>query len=117
MSNALSSILSLFLIFSCFLFGTDLVMIQYTYSFLDSISIDASYLISKAGFITSNIKKTFLENYSINIYPIESNKASKSYASGFTYGYVLEKTYSPIVLSGNEIEIDIERYTIINLYN
>lgn len=117
MSAKLGTIFSLIFIFIAFLFGTDLVMMQYIYTDLDSLSINASYLISKNGYITDVIKENFAINYGVKIYPFESNDLNQSYKEGEEYGYVLEKAYSPIILSSGELNLKINRYTIINFYN
>lgn len=117
MSNTLSTMLSLLFIFIAFMFGVDLVMMQYIYTDLDSFSIQASYLVSKKGYITSEMKDVFLSTYGVKIYPFESNNLNQSYEEGFVYGFVLVKEYSPIALSNKPIELKVKRYAVINVYN
>ncbi len=50
MSNKLSSILSIFYIFIAFIFGVDLVMMQYLYTDLDALSSQVNYVISENGY-------------------------------------------------------------------
>jgi hypothetical protein len=117
MSHILSTIFSLFFIFIAFLFGTDLVVMQYLYTDLDSISIQANYLIAKNGYLTDEIKDSFTSKYNATIYPIESNSLMQSYEEGFIYGYILEKDYSPIAISKSTINLKIKRFAVINIYN
>ena len=56
MASKLGTILSLFFIFIAFLFGVDFVMIQLTYTSLDSLSSTVSYRISKTGEINDSLK-------------------------------------------------------------
>ena len=67
--------------------------------------------------VKTHIKENFAINYGVKIYPFESNDLNQSYKEGEEYGYVLEKAYSPIILSSGELNLKINRYTIINFYN
>lgn len=115
MSNKLSSILSIFYIFIAFIFGVDLVMMQYLYTDLDALSSQVNYVISENGYLTTNIKNQFKTNYHVNIYPLDTNNVSYSYEEGYAYGYILEKDYSPIIISNSTINIKIKRFAIINI--
>jgi len=117
MSAKLGTMLSIFMIFITFLFGADLVMMQYIYTDLDSLSINASYLIAKNGYITESIKDNFLAMYKVNIYPDPSNDLEQSYKEGDYYKFTLEKSYDPIIISNSTINLKVNRMTIINFYN
>lgn len=117
MSAKLGTILGIFFIMMTFLLGTDLVMIQFTYSNLDAISVQANYLISKRGFLSSEVQSEFLEKYGVIVKPFEENSEEKSYREGFTYGYVISKKYSPIIFSAQSVNISLKRYAVINIYN
>ena len=54
MGSKFGLILSLPLIFLCFLYGVDFVMIQLTYTSLDAFSTTINYKISKTGEINSS---------------------------------------------------------------
>jgi hypothetical protein len=117
MSNKLSTIIGLFNIFIAFLFGVDLVLMQYIYTDLDSLSLQTNYEISKKGYLTEELKVDFQEKYSVKLYPIEENNLAQSYKEGYIYGYILERDYSPIALSKSTINIKVKRFTVINIYN
>lgn len=116
MGAKLGTIFGIFIIFIAFMFGVDLVMMEYIYTDLDSMSINLNYLISKNGYITSEIKESYLSNYDVNVYPIESNNLNQSYKEGYLYGYVVEKSYNPIALMDEAIVLKIQRFTVINIF-
>ena len=117
MSAKLGTILGLFFIYVAFLFGVDLVMMQYNYANLDALSLEANYLISKNGYLTDEIISDFNIKHKTTIYPIEENTLNQSYEEGFIYGYILEKDYSPIAISKSSINLRIKRFAVINIYN
>ncbi|MFA6667482.1 MAG: hypothetical protein WCS51_03930 [Bacilli bacterium] len=116
MSAKLGTILGIFFIFIAFLFGVDLVMMQYVYTDLDSFSIKVTYDISKNGYLSDELKTNYKTNYGINVYPIEENKLAQSYEEGYLYGYILGKDYSPIVISNSTINLKVKRFAVINAY-
>ena len=91
-------------------------MMQFHYANIDSMAIQVSYLISKNGYLTADIEAEYLKKFDVYIYPFETNKEARSYEEGFVYGYVLEKEYSPIIISSAAMKIKVERYTVINVY-
>lgn len=116
MSNKLGAMLGIFMMFICFMFGVDLVAMQYNYTNMDALSTSVSYEISKNGYISKEIKKKYLNDYGLKVYPIDTNNNEQSYEEGKEYGYILEKDYSPIIISNSIIKLKIKRFTIINIY-
>lgn len=116
MSNKLGAMLGIFMMFICFLFGADLVSIQYNYTSMDALSTSISYDISRNGYLTSTLKSKYKDNYGLNVYPIDTNIDDQTYEEGTNYGYILEKDYSPIVISNGTIKLRIKRFAVINIY-
>lgn len=117
MSSKLGTILGLSLIFLSFILGVDLVLIQYNYVDLDSISVVANYEISKLGYITNDLAISYADIYKVKIYPDQINSDQKVYDDGFIYKYFLEKEYKPIFISESSIKIKIQRFSVINMYS
>ncbi len=113
MGNKLALILSLGIIFYCFLFGVDLTMVQVSYTNLDSISTLVSYRISKEGKISDSLIE-YCNEKNITIEGIDNETA---YQKGDTYEYYLKKNYRPFILKNEDIEISIKRYAVISFYN
>ncbi len=113
MGNKLALILSLGIIFYCFLFGVDLTMVQVSYTNLDSISTLVSYKISKEGKITDSLIEYCLDKNII----IEGVDNESAYQKGEIYEYYLKKDYKPVILDSKTIEISIKRYAVISIYN
>ena len=114
MASKFGLILSLPLIFLCFLFGVDFVMIQLTYTSLDAFSTTVNYKISKTGEINDELKAYVLSEINATIIPAN---ADSSYSEGSTLSYYLIKEYSPIAYQRDPLEIKIKRYAVINIYN
>ncbi len=114
MSNKFGTMLGIFILFICFMFGVDLVSMQYNYTNMDALSTNISYEISKNGCLSKEIINKYKNNYDIYLYPYDSD--DKKYKEGESYGYVLEKDYSPIIISNSTIKLRIQRFTIINVY-
>lgn len=113
MASKLGTILSLFFIFIAFLFGVDFVMIQLTYTSLDSLSSTVSYRISKTGEINDSLKSFVYENANATIEPISADHA---YEEGAILGYYLIKEYNLISYEAPPINIKIKRFAVINIY-
>lgn len=109
MSSKLGTILSMLFFAMFFLFGVDLINLQYSYSELDSKSVTISYLISRNG----TVDNSFI-NYLETKYKIGFQLISKENPTfGDEVEYIIYGQYNPIVLSKSPIEISIDRTTVI----
>ena len=113
MASKIGVMLSLIFFFYAFLFASDFVMIQLTYTSLDALSTTISYRISKTGEINDDLKKFVKEEINADIKPVG---ASTSYEEGSMLGYYLIKEYKPIAYDSEPLELKIRRYAVINIY-
>ena len=113
MGSKLGVMLSLIFFFYAFLFASDFIMIQLTYTSLDALSTSVSYKISKSGEINEDIKVFVKEELNADIKPVG---ASSSYEEGSMLGYYLIKEYKPIAYDSEPLSIKIKRYAVINIY-
>ena len=101
MGSKFGLILSLPLIFLCFLYGVDFVMIQLTYTSLDAFSTTINYKISKTGEINDALKEYAASEINARLIAVN---ADTSYSEGSTLAYYLIKEYSPIAYQSESIE-------------
>lgn len=113
MASKIGVMLSLIFFFYAFLFASDFVMIQLTYTSLDALSTTISYRISKTGEINDDLKKFVKEEINADIKPVG---VSASYEEGSMLGYYLIKEYKPIAYDSEPLELKIRRYAVINIY-
>ena len=81
MGSKFGLILSLPLIFLCFLYGVDFVMIQLTYTSLDAFSTTINYKISKTGEINDALKEYAASEINARLIAVN---ADTSYSEGST---------------------------------
>lgn len=112
MGSKIGIILSLPFMFLAFLFGTDLIMVQLTYTSLDSISTVVSYRIGKTGELSGEIDRYVRNEIQARLMPVD---ATYSYIEGSVLPYYLEKEYKPIVLSNETLTIRIKRFAVVNM--
>lgn len=113
MASKIGVMLSLLFFFYAFLFASDFVMIQLTYTSLDALSTTVSYRISKCGEINDELAQFVKEEINGDIKPVG---ASSSYEEGSMLGYYLIKEYKPIAYDSEPLTIKIKRYAVINMY-
>lgn len=112
MSYKIGLILSMIFVALFFLFGADLISLQSAFSMLDAKANNISYIISRNGSIDEDfiyyIETTFRVNFECEL----------NYAP--TFGekifYEISTTYSPMVISQEEMTIKVTRMTIIGFY-
>lgn len=109
MSSKLGTILSLFFVALFFLFGTDMITLQYTYSDLDAKATPISYLISRHGGLDRNFIRTIEYEYSVNFICLNEDPP----LFGDTVDYIISTTYKPLIISKDEMTISIRRKTVI----
>lgn len=113
MASKLGAMLSTVFIFIAFLFGVDFLMIQLTYTSLDSFSTSVSYKISKLGEINDEVKQFCLTNANASIEPVGPNQA---FEEGAILGYYLIREYKMISYEAELIQITVKRFAVINIY-
>ncbi len=110
MSSKLGTILSMLFFAMFFLFGIDLIKLQYSYSELDSKSVDISYLISRNGTIDQSFSNYIESKYQVR-FLLQSPQQQIKF--GDEVEYILEQTYNPIILSNRPITLSIYRTTVV----
>ena len=112
MSYKIGLLLSMIFVALFFLFGADLISIQSVYSSLDAKANNISYLISRNGVIDDNfinyIETTFLVDFDCQ------ENLSPTFGEQITY--VISVTYSPLVISQEDMVIKIQRMTVVGFY-
>ena len=112
MSSKIGTILSMLFVVLFFLFGTDLMCLQYAYSELDSKGITIAYQISKNSRIDSDFL-TFLSNkYEVEVIADSSQPAE----FGDVVKFVINDTFDPLVISNQEMVLSLSREAIIGYY-
>lgn len=112
MSYKLSMIISMVFIALFSFFAVDMLIIQNTYSLLDSKSVNISYFLSKNGDVSDDSI-----NYIERVYKVTFELLSdKNPAFGDDIIYNLSTTYHPFVI-GDELEIKIQRMTVVGYFN
>jgi len=92
---------------------SDLVSSQIVYSELDNTSMTVSYYISKNGGITDSIKQFVKKEADAKIYCADD--ACGPVKKGDTYTYIIEKDFTPIVLSYEVKSIKVRRSVVVGL--
>ena len=112
MSYKIGLILSMIFVALFFLFFSVLISLQSAFSLLDAKANNISYIISRNGAIDEDfidyIEDTFNVNFDcpINYSPTFGEKIT----------YQISTTYSPLVISKDEMIISVKRMTIIGFY-
>ena len=112
MSSKIGTILSMLFVVMFFLFGTDLVCLQYAYSELDSKSISIAYYISKNSRIDRDFMLFLSEKYDVEVIVDENQSANYGDVVIFT----IKDEYNPLVISNGEMSISISREAVIGYY-
>ena len=112
MSYKLSLILSMIFVTFFSFFAIDLLMIQNTYSLLDSKSINISYFLSKNGDVSSETINYIERTYQVDFTLVSSQNP----AFGDDIIYNLSTSYDPFIM-GETINITIQRMTVVGYYN
>ena len=112
MSYKLGLVLSMVFVALFFLFGADLITLESVYSSLDAKANNISYLISINGVIDDD----FI-NYVENKFLVAFDCPKNNYPTfGDKVVYKISSSYRPLVISKNEMNVTIQRMTIIGFY-
>lgn len=112
MSYKIGLLLSMIFVALYFIFGADLISLQSAYSVLDAKANNISYIISRNGEIdaafTNYIETTFNVDFVCDLdhTPVFGEKIT----------YEISATYSPLVISKEDMTITVRRMTIIGFY-
>lgn len=95
------------------LLASDLVTTTTIYNNLDTVALTVASYIAKNGGINDSIKNYVKKEADANIYC--TNEDCKSVKVGDTYFYVVEKEFTPIIISKNNSTVRVKRSVIITL--
>ena len=112
MSSKIGTILSMLFVVMFFLFGTDLLCLEYAYSELDSKGITIAYQISKNSRIDGDFIAFLADKYEVTILADSSQSAEY----GDVVKFIVEDTFDPLVIADEEMVISITREAIIGYY-
>lgn len=112
MSYKIGLILSMVFVALFFLFGADLISLQSAFSMLDAKANNISYIISRSGEIDEEFISYIENTFNVN-FECEINHAP---AFGEKIVYQISTSYSPLVISQEEMIIAIKRMTIVGFY-
>ncbi len=113
MGSNIGFMLSLVFVVQVLLLSGDLVSIQAIYGHLDALSLSVNQMISRQGGITPRIEQ-YVETQEVEIYCIPEMCSTQF---GETYEYKLVKTFTPLIMSKDEMKITIKRSVIIGYFN
>ena len=112
MSSKLGLILSMLFVAMFFLFGVDLICIQFVFSDLDAKSISISYLISQHGGLDTEFIEEIETTYKVDFKCL--NNCNPSF--GDIVDYQISKDYSPLIISNEAMHITVYRSAAIGFY-
>ena len=95
-----------------FLFGTDLLCLQYAYSELDSKGITIAYHISKNSRIDSEFLTFLSKKYEVEV-EADPNQPSEY---GDVVKFTIKDVFDPLVISNEEMTVALSREAIIGYY-
>ena len=112
MSSKIGTILSLIFVSIFFLFGVDLMCLQFTLSNLDAKSVNISYAISQKGTIDETLITQIEEKYDVEFECLSN--CNPIY--GDIVDYKINSEYKPIVISKDVMKVSVKRYAVIGYY-
>ncbi len=113
MSYKLGLILSLIFVAGFFLFGVDLITLQFTYSDLDAKAVTIGYLIAKHGTIDTNLEENIERDYNVS-FTCLSNCTPKF---GEIVSYKISRPYDSLIIFQGTKNIEVIRTTVIGYYD
>ena len=112
MSSKIGTILSMIFVTLFFLFGIDMITLQFTYSDLDAKGVTIGYHIAKASDLSDEYLSFLGEKYNVSI---DLDK-SQSMLFGDVVEFVVRREFNPIIISVSPMNIRIKRSTVIGYY-
>ena len=111
MGYKLGLLLSSVFMMMVLLMAGDLFCISLIHSSLDSLSLTIAYRISYEGYISEETNKLAKEAGATLVVP-----ASSSFRIGDVLEFSLNKSYKPLIISKNTIEMSLKRTTVVGYY-
>lgn len=112
MSSKIGTILSMLFVVMFFLFGTDLIFLQYAYSELDSKGVTIAYYISKNSRIDGDFLTFLSKKYDVEV----TADPHQSADYGDVVKFTVKDTFDPLVISNGEMTLTLSREAIIGYY-
>lgn len=112
MSSKLGLIISMVFFMMFYTLSVDVICIQYFYSDLDTKSVAIGYDISHTYEIDEEYIASLEEKYHVTISDISPLEPD----FGDMVSYTLTRSYKPIIVSRNEIQIKVRRETVCGYY-
>ena len=112
MSSKLGLIISMIFFMMFYTLSVDVICVQYFYSDLDTKGVAMGYEISMCPEIDEAFISSLEEKYQVTI----SNISPLEPEFGDMVTYTLTRTYKPIIISGEELEIKVKRSTVSGYY-
>lgn len=113
MSSKISLILSMVFVVMFFLFGGDMISLQFAYSNLDATSVTIGHLISESYAVDNAFVTNVKAKYHIEFYLLNNDTPY----FGDVVDYIIASKYKSIVLSDHEITLSIKRSSVVGYYN
>lgn len=112
MSSKIGTLLSFIFVAMYFVFGIDLVMLQFVYSDLDAKSVTISNLISQQLNITAEFEANIEAKYSVSLTILNEEEP----LFGDIIDYIISVDYDPIIISSSTMTLQVKRSTVLGYY-
>lgn len=112
MSSKIGTILSIVFVTIFFIFGLDMISIQFIYSELDAKASSISYYISKTGYLDEDVIKELSRTYQVAFTCL--NNCSPAF--GDVVDFLIQVKHRPIIISQYEMTLSVRRTTVIGYY-
>ena len=112
MSSKLGVFLSSLFVIVAFLFSFDIINVQFLYADLDAKSVNITYLISRAPKLDRFFWQDISERYDVII---SCNKNGAT-TFGEEIDYEVSKSFRPLIMSKENIDVSIKRTAIVGYF-
>jgi hypothetical protein len=112
MSSKIGTILSFIFIALYFVFGIDLVTLQFSYSDLDAKSVAISSLISQQKSITTEFENNIENKYGVDLTILNEEQP----LFGDVIDFIVAVEYDPLVISSSTMTLRVKRSTVLGYY-
>lgn len=109
MSYKVGFLLSLVFIMSLFVLASDIVSIQIIYTNLDAVSLTVGNMISQKASITQEMKDLVYTQTGGNLVEVGENLK----LLGTPFKYKITRSFDPVILKSEEMEITVVRSVIV----
>lgn len=112
MSSKIGTLLSFIFIAIYFVFGIDLMNLQFAYSDLDAKSVTISALISQQPSINSELETNIETKYGVSLTILNEEEP----LFGDVIDFVISAEYKPLIISKETMTLQIKRSTVLGYY-